>query len=81
MISNSDLGILVCRSNRLWSKADGNILKNLKEILDSKLQFVVNGVEMNEAESLLGELPKKRSIARRTLKNIICCQFFTRQYI
>jgi len=81
LISKSDLGILVCRSNRLWSKADGNILKNIKEILGSKLQFIINGVEIKEVENLLGELPKKRSNVRRTLKNILRFQFYTNDHI
>ena len=81
LISNSDLAILVCRSNRLWSKVDENILKNLKEIVGSKLQFIINGIEMNEVESFLGGLPKKRSIVRRTLKNIFRFQLYTDQHI
>ena len=81
LISKSDLAILVCRSNRLWSIADENVLKNIKEILGSKLQFIINGVEINEVENVLGELPKKRSNVRRTLKNILRFQFYTKQHI
>ena len=77
LISNSDLVLMVCRANRLWSKADNNILKKLKTIVSDKLQFVINGVELNEVEAILGDLPMKRSNFRTTIKNIIDFQFFT----
>ena len=75
LMENSDLALLVCRSNRLWSKADDNILKNIKEMVGSKLQFIINGVVIEEVETLLGELPKDRSAARRKLKDIFRLQF------
>ena len=81
LIENSDLALLICRSNRLWSKADDNILKNIKELVGSKLQFIINGVVIEEVESLLGELPKHRSAARIKLKNILRFQFHSNNQI
>ncbi len=75
LISNSDLALLVCRANRLWSVADDNILNNIKENMGDKLRFIINGVELGEIESLLGELPKERSNTRRKLKNIFRFHF------
>jgi len=75
LMKNADLALLVCRSNRFWSKADNNILKNIKELVGSKLQFIVNGVVLEEVETLLGELPKNRTAARRKLKDILRFQF------
>jgi succinoglycan biosynthesis transport protein ExoP len=81
LIGASDMVILVCRSNRLWSKADENLLDNIKELTASKLQFVINGVEIEEVEALLGELPKQRSKARRRIKNILRFQFHLKSHI
>ncbi len=81
LITKSDLGILICRSNRLWSKADDHILKNIKDMLGSKLQFIINGVEIKEVENLLGDLPKNQSNLRKKLKNILRFQFYTKQHI
>ncbi len=81
LIANSDLAILVCRSNRLWTKADENLLSNVKDLSGSKLQFIINGVDVNEVEILLGELPKKRSKFRRKVKNILRFQFYSKNQI
>ncbi|WP_144374443.1 GumC family protein [Winogradskyella sp. PG-2] len=81
LIANSDLVLMVCRSNRLWSKADNNILDNLKAIAGEKLQFIINGVEIKEVETVLGELPKKRSKTRIRLKNMFRFQFYSSSHI
>lgn len=81
LISNSDLGILICRSNRLWSAADENILNNIKKNTEDNLHFIINGIEIEEVETILGELPKKRSNTRRKLKNILRFQFYSHYHI
>ena len=81
LIANSDLALLVCRSNRLWSKADENILNNIKSLVNEKLNFIINGVEIKEVETILGELPKKRSKTRIRLKNMFRFQFYTGNHI
>ena len=77
LITNSDLLVMICRSNRLWSKADDNILDKIKELSGEKLKFIINGVEIKEVETVLGELPKKRSKVRIRLKNMFRFQFYT----
>jgi uncharacterized protein involved in exopolysaccharide biosynthesis len=81
LLKNSDLAILVCRSNRIWSKADDNILDNIKELIGDDIQFVLNGVAIEEVETLLGEVPKKRSALRKKLKNVFKFQFSTQKQI
>ena len=81
LVANSDLALIVCRSNRLWSKADDNILDNLKVIAGEKLQFIINGVEIEEVETVLGELPKKRSKTRIRLKKMFRFQFYSSSHI
>ena len=81
IIGSSDLALLICRSNRLWSKADENLLNNIKEIVPSKIQFIINGVELDEVEALLGELPKQRSNFRKRIKNILRFQFYLKNHI
>jgi len=77
LFTHSDMDILVCRANRLWSEADQSALNRLLPLSDSKMNFIVNGVELSEVESLLGELPKKRSKFRKKIKNIFKFQFFS----
>lgn len=81
LIEAADMAILVCRSNRIWSKADENLLENIKELTNSKLQFIINGTELNEVETILGELPKKRSKTRTRIKDMLQFQFYSKRHI
>ncbi|MEH6680489.1 MAG: hypothetical protein V7724_08065 [Sediminicola sp.] len=81
LIANSDLALMVCRSNRLWTKADDNILNHIKALVGERIQFIINGVDIKEVETVLGELPKKRSKTRIRIKNMFRFQFFTSNHI
>lgn len=81
LFAQSDIDILVCRSNRLWSEADQEALNALLPLSDSKMHFVINGVELKEVESVLGDLPKKRSEFRKKIKTMFQFQFFSKNQI
>jgi succinoglycan biosynthesis transport protein ExoP len=81
LIINSDLDILVCRANRIWSDSDESAIKNLREPCASKLNIIVNGVNINETESVLGDLPKKRNKFRKKIKSIFKFQFLSKNKI
>jgi uncharacterized protein involved in exopolysaccharide biosynthesis len=81
LITNADLDILVCRSNRIWSDADEAVISNLREPCGSKLNLIVNGVGLNEIESILGDLPKKRTKFRKKIKSIFKFQFLSKNQI
>ncbi len=78
----ADNSLLVLRANRAWSEADNNALKDIEMVSEGKQsQIILNGVELNEMESVLGDLPKKRSWFRRGIKNILRLRFFTNSNI
>jgi hypothetical protein len=81
LFTHSDIDVLICRSNRLWSEADQTALNGLLPLSGPKTHFVINGVELKEVESLLGDLPKKRSEFRKKIKTIFQFQFFTKNQI
>lgn len=81
LMTYADLGILVCRSNRVWSDADQSAMNNLLATSASKINVIVNGVNINEIESVLGDLPKKRSQFRKKLKSMFKFQFFSKNQI
>ncbi|MDP5157665.1 MAG: hypothetical protein NWQ07_03695 [Flaviramulus sp.] len=81
LIINADLNILVARSNRVWSDADESAISNLREACEAKIRILVNGVNINEVEFVLGELPKKRSMLRKKIKAIFKFQFFSKNQI
>jgi len=79
LITSADLTVLVCRANRNWLAADQGALETLKSIMPQEPVVLLNGVEIQAVESVLGDLPKKRSRLRRIAKNIVRLQFYTRQ--
>jgi cellulose biosynthesis protein BcsQ len=81
LIAQADLGILVCRSNRTWSASDKSAINNLLEASAAKIKFIVNGVNINETESILGDLTKKRSTLRKKLKSMFKFHFFSQNQI
>ncbi|MEI6048270.1 MAG: hypothetical protein WCS03_05180 [Bacteroidota bacterium] len=81
LIASADLAILVCRANRIWSVADQGALDVLKKITSHEPAILLNGVEFQVIESVLGDLPKKRSRLRRILKKLVRFQFFTRNQL
>ncbi|WP_439131688.1 GumC family protein [Polaribacter sp.] len=81
LLFNADLNILVCRANRAWADADESAIRNLRDVCGSKLNIIVNGVNINEVESMLGDLPKKRSKFRQKIKAIFKFQFFSKSQI
>jgi hypothetical protein len=81
LLSETDIPVLVCRSNRLWSDADQAALAVMIQLTDKKINFFLNGVEVPVIESVLGELPKKRSWMRRKIKNAFRFQFYTKNQL
>ncbi|MEZ7506169.1 exopolysaccharide transport family protein [Flavobacterium sp. Arc2] len=81
LMTHADLGILVCRSNRVWSEADVSATRNVLDMSDSKIRIIVNGVNLNEIESVLGDLPKKRTDFRKKMKAMFNFQFFSKNQI
>jgi uncharacterized protein involved in exopolysaccharide biosynthesis len=80
LVKESDYSMLVVRANRAWAKADKNSFEDFMSVADDhdSLQVVLNGVEINEMETILGDLPKERSRFRRIMKNVLRLRFFTK---
>ena len=81
LIAAADLAVLVCRANRTWTDADNGVLETLKKITKCEPVALLNGVELNVVETVLGELPKKRSFLRRLAKKIIQFQFSSKHQL
>jgi len=79
LVSNAHLAVLIARANRVWSPSDQGALDTIKKITSREPVLLVNGVELQAIETILGDLPKKRSRLRRIAKNLVRLQFFARQ--
>lgn len=81
LVSDADIPIMVCRSNRVWSNADQAALDVLLKLTEKQTHFILNGVELPVIETVLGDLPKKRSRIRRLLKKLLRMEFYARNHI
>ena len=81
LLSGVAIPVLVCRSNRNWTVADQASLEGFIKLAALQTRFILNGVELQVIESVLGDLPKKRSGFRRILKKLLRFQFFSRSQI
>ncbi|MEC5164343.1 succinoglycan biosynthesis transport protein ExoP [Flavobacterium sp. PL11] len=81
LLATADLGILVCRANRVWTEADQAAIEAISTLSRDKIKFILNGVDINETESILGDLPKKRTAFRKKIKSMFEFQFFSKNQI
>jgi succinoglycan biosynthesis transport protein ExoP len=81
LIRDADLAIMVARANRTWQEADRRALEQFNSLLKHPAVSVLNGVNPELLQDLIGELPRKRSRIRRILKKIVRLQFFERYQI
>ncbi|MCD6355191.1 MAG: SPOR domain-containing protein [Prolixibacteraceae bacterium] len=82
LLKKADQIFLIIRANRAWTVAETNATKDILKVTSkNKLQILLNGVELQEMEVVLGDLPRKRSFLRRFLKNILRLHFFSQNNV
>ncbi len=77
MMRKVHFALFVARANRPWAKAETNVLNNFKKtVLEStETECIANGVKLDVLETIIGEIPKRRSFIRKFVKRIIKLQF------
>ena len=82
LASTMDYTFLVARANRAWGDADKNALSLFKEATTGpEPTIILNGVKVLEMETVVGDLPKKRSLIRKWVKQIVQFNFFTKKTV
>ncbi|MFH1119756.1 MAG: hypothetical protein V1775_08020 [Bacteroidota bacterium] len=77
LIKSASMSIMVCRANHQWTTADQGALDGFIQCTSSQPHYLINGVDLQAVESVLGDLPKKRSWLRKFFKRLVRFQFFT----
>lgn len=77
-----DYTFMVTRANRPWSEADKNALMLFNQATTGpEPTIILNGVKVIEMETVIDEVPRKRSRLRRIIKKLVQFRFFTKQAI
>lgn len=79
LIENFNLPVCVVSSKRAWNKADQFALDEFESVLNVKSRLLLNGVEPDYMDSVLGEIKKTRSPIRKFIKAILTLEFRTRK--
>ncbi|WP_417608092.1 GumC family protein [Owenweeksia hongkongensis] len=79
LIENFDMPVCVVSSKRAWNKADMFALNEFTSVLSVKPRLLLNGVEPDYMDSVLGEIKKTRSPIRKFIKAILTLEFRTRR--
>ena len=80
MMRDADLSLLVLKANRNWNKADAMALESYSNIVDHQVSSILNGADVDVLESIIGEIPKKRSSFRKKMKQFAKLQFKPNQF-
>lgn len=82
LASTMDYTFLVTRANRAWGEADINALALFNEATTGpEPTIILNGVKVLEMETVVGDLPKKRSLIRTWVKKMVQFRFFTQKSV
>lgn len=75
LVQSADMCLHVLNSQRVWSESDANILGLFTKAEPKKHLLMLNAVTAERLESLIGEIPKKRSYIRQLLHNWLYASF------
>ena len=75
LLKEAHLDFLVVDANRVWVKADDFYLDKLNNILAREIFTILNKANLDNMEEIMGDMPKKRSLARKFLKKKIVRRF------
>jgi len=75
LLKQFNLALLVVRANRSWTDADVSSLNAFKVAFPKTSLIVLNGIELDYLDSVLGEVPKQRSKFRTSMKRFLQFKF------
>ncbi len=75
MVEKFDIAICVLSSKRAWNKADRFALNEFKETLNVEPRLIVNAVDPDYLDMVIGEISKTRSALRKFIKATLTMQF------
>lgn len=82
LAATMDYNFLITRANRAWGDADKNALQLFKDATSApEPSVILNGVKVQEMETVVGDLPKKRSFIRKWIKQLVQFRFFTKKSV
>jgi hypothetical protein len=71
LVHTGNLTLFVAKASRTWNKADDDMVSLYGTTASHPKCSVLNGCHVDNMESMVGEIPKRRSYLRKLIKKII----------
>lgn len=75
LVESGNLSVLVGRATRTWNKADSDAVQLYHSAAMHKMMSLLNACHVDQLESIIGEIPKRRSFLRKMVKRLINLDF------
>ena len=67
--------IFLLSAERVWSEADSRALGLFTKLVSVPPMVILNHVEIDRLEAIVGELPKQRTVVRKVVKRVVTFNF------
>jgi succinoglycan biosynthesis transport protein ExoP len=81
LAQSGNLAIMVARATRTWNKADEEAVKLYQSSTGHPVLALLNGCHVDQLESIIGEIPKRRGPVRKLIKKVINLDFKTKKSV
>ncbi|MBK9319456.1 MAG: hypothetical protein IPM91_11955 [Bacteroidetes bacterium] len=75
VLNGISLNLFILSSERVWSEADSRALGVFTKITTTKPMVILNNTDIDRLETIVGEIPKRRSNVRKVAKRIVTFDF------
>jgi hypothetical protein len=79
LLEGMDVALMTTRASRVWRKADAHALHEVMKVLRVQPRVVLNGVEPEDMEEVIGEVAQSSTPFQRFVKKLINFEFSTRK--
>ncbi|MBF99338.1 MAG: hypothetical protein CMI36_10115 [Owenweeksia sp.] len=80
LTEKADMAFCVISAHRSWNKADRFAMKEFVNTLNVPPRLIVNGVDPDYMDAVLGDIKKSRSFLRRFMKMIFTLEFHSKGF-
>ena len=75
IIKSAHLSCIVAKANRIWARSDSKALEDFQKIVMTPIRSILNGAANYDLEEIIGEVPQKRTLIRRKIKELVSFKF------
>ena len=75
LVKGITANLFIVSSERVWSEADSRALSLFTKMIEVPPMVILNHIEIDRMEAIIGELPKQRTFVRKAIKRIVTFNF------